>query len=407
MAMSRAYLDYNASAPLRNEVREDMLEALGFPGNASSVHGEGRQLRGMVEQARTKVANLINADPAGVIFTSGATEAAYLGLTPHISLNGKSRPAERLLVLETEHPCVLAGGQFSPDQIDLIPVLQNGLVDLQALHTLLAAHDDKVVMVAVQLANSETGVIQPVAEVAQLVSLHAGYTFCDAVQAAGKIIVDVGDLGVDFLALSAHKIGGPQGVGALVLSHGSLAISPAIRGGSQESNRRGGTENVAAITGFGTAAHLAAKEVADSDSLSALRDSLEQRLIPICAQNGMSSEFRLFGTDVERLPNTSLMGLGNWKAETALIAFDLQGIAVSSGSACSSAKVAPSHVLKAMGVSDELAKGAIRVSLGWNSSQREIDQYVVAFAELTKRLCKGRKNENQNGSPVLSGAVGH
>ena len=396
MTDNRAYLDYNASAPLRPASREAMSAAMEVCGNASSVHFEGRTVKAIVERARRQVAALVNANPEGVIFTSGATEAANLGLAPQISSGGVHRDASKLYVLETEHPCVLAGGRFKPDDIVPVPVLSNGLVDTEAFDGLLEAHDEEAgaPFLACQLANSETGIIQPVAELAQKVRFKGGYVLCDAVQAVGRIPVDAKALNVDFLILSAHKIGGPSGVGALIKVHDVLDITPAIAGGGQEKNRRAGTENVVGIVGFGAAAEEALSEAGNIDRIVALRDSLSDRLAPICAANGLSADrLIVFGQDVSRIGNTIMFAVDGLKAETALIAFDLDGVSVSSGSACSSGKVGKSHVLEAMNVQAGHTRGAIRVSLGWNSTEADIEKFCHAFDRITKRLADMLKEE--------------
>lgn len=388
MTPRRAYLDYNASAPMHPEVVEAMNGVFAQPGNASSVHGEGRHYRKLIEAARAQVARLVNADSDGVIFTGSATEAANLALTPNIHSDGKSRPANKLYVLGTEHPCVLTGGRFAAHDIVQVPVHKNGVVDLEALQALLAAGGEQVPYLAIQLVNSETGVIQPVAEAAKMVRLRGGYVLCDAVQAVGRIKVDVKQLGVDFVMLSAHKIGGPQGIGALVSAHSILSIPPAIKGGGQESNRRAGTENTAGIAGFGVAAMIAASGHEKFLQTIALRDSIEERLLPICADNGLEDRIVIFGSDAERVGNTCLFSVNGLKAETALIAFDLDGVAVSSGSACSSGKVGSSHVLQAMGVAPEVARGAIRLSLGWNSTQEDVAHFEKSFRRIVARLAE-------------------
>ncbi len=388
MTIERAYLDYNASAPLRPEALAVMFDIYARPGNASSVHGEGRYYRKCVEAARVQVADLVAAEPDGVIFTGSATEAAHLGLTPAISSNGAARPADKLFVLETEHPCILAGGRFEPEQVISVPVQSNGLADVDGLEEILSQHAGIIPYLAVQLANSETGIVQPVAELAKLVRLRGGYVLCDAVQAVGRMPVDIGQLGVDFLLVSAHKIGGPQGVGALICAPSALEIAPAIRGGGQEMNRRAGTENVAAIAGFGAAAALAAKEAENYLSIRALRDSIESELHPICAAQGLADCLTVYGADVARIENTILFSVEGLNAETALIAFDLDGVAVSSGSACSSGKVGRSHVLQAMGVDAKSARGAIRLSLGWKSTEQDKDKFFRAFNRITRRLAE-------------------
>lgn len=395
MTGTRAYLDNNASAPLRPAAREAMVYALSRYGNASSVHGEGRDMRRQVEAARSDVAALVGADVEGVVFTSSATEAAHLALSPSLTVDGTPRPAGKLFVLETEHPCVLAGGRFAPEDKVTIPVLPNGLIDMDAFDTLLETHaksaQARPPFVAVQLANSETGILQPVAQIAAKTQIAGGYLLCDAVQAAGRLPLNVGELGADFVLLSAHKIGGPQGAAALIIVHSTIELTPAICGGGQEKNRRAGTENVAAIAGFGAAAREASVEAQDYRNTTQLRDSFERRMAPICAAHGLGDHHFVFGRDVERTGNTSLFAVEGLKAETALIAFDLEGIAVSSGSACSSGKVGSSHVLNAMQVAPGLANGAVRVSLGWASTPDDIDRLIVAFERVIKRLGKSRE----------------
>ncbi len=397
MTGTRVYLDHNATSPLRPAAREAMCAAMDEVGNPSSVHGEGRSAKKLIEQARAKVAALINAMPESVTFTASATEAAHLALTPDIISSGVPRRASKLYVLETEHPCVLAGGRFEPNNILAVPVLPNGLIDMSAFEALLDANkaEDSVPYVAVQLVNSETGVVQPVAEIAQRVRFRGGYVLCDAVQAAGRMQLDVKALGADFLLLSAHKIGGPMGVGALVNAHSILDLAPVIRGGGQESNRRAGTENVPAIAGFGAAADDVAKDAADYSRIAKLRDSLEAGLVPICDKFGLSDRLTVFGQQGERVGNTTLFALEGLRAETALIAFDLDGVAVSSGSACSSGKVGDSHVLKAMGIESEIARGAIRVSLGWNSQREDVERFLTVFEKTAGGLAKRLGLETQ------------
>jgi len=387
MTGDRAYLDHNASAPLRPEAHAVMLDVLTHAGNASSVHGEGRNARRSVEEARRQVASLVGCDPDGVIFTSGATEAALLGLTPDVSVDGTGRPASQLYVSETEHPCVLSGGRFPPETVQGLRVHSNGLIDLDALDQALEKHDFSAGLpfVAVQLANSETGVIQPVQEVAQRVRFRGGYTLCDAVQAVGRIPVDVSQLGVDFLLLSSHKFGGPQGAGALIVAHDVVGISPVLTGGGQEKNRRAGTENVSAIAGFGAAAETALDQLDNYSRIATLRDSLAERVVTICQREGIEHRLMFFGADAPRLGNTLLMSLAGQSAETALIGFDLAGVALSSGSACSSGKVASSHVLQAMDVPTDHARGALRISLGWSSTMRDVEQFCAAFETIAKR----------------------
>ncbi len=378
MAVSqRTYLDHNATSPLRPEVAEVVLRALQLPGNASSVHAEGRAARAEIEKGRESVARLVGARAKNVIFTSGGTEAANLVLTPSFRRLGQPG-ATRLLLGAAEHPCVLNGHRFPQDAVNIIPVDSNGILDLAWLETHLRQAGDERSLVSVQLANNETGVLQPVAEAARLVNEHGGLIHTDAVQAAGKIPVDMAALGVDVLTLSAHKIGGPKGIGAAILASDQFEIGERlIRGGGQEKGFRAGTENVAAIAGCGAAAGIALESLEqEAGRLRSLRDEAEAELRRI------APDAVVVGAQAERLPNTFAFAIPGLKAETALIAFDLAGVALSSGSACSSGKVKRSHVLDAMGMEPALAEGVLRVSLGWSTTKED----VIRFAEACERV---------------------
>jgi cysteine desulfurase len=374
--VTTAYLDWNATGELRPQARAAMISALELTGNPSSVHSAGRAGRRLVDKAREQVASLVGAAPRDVVFTSGGTEANVLALTPALG--------EMLLVSAIEHPSVRSGGRFSA--VEEIPVTTAGLVDLAALERRLAACSRP--LVSIMLANNETGVIQPVAAAAALVHAAGGLLHVDAVQGPGRIACDIKALGADLLTLSAHKIGGPQGVGALVRRDG-LAINPLIKGGGQERSARGGTENVAGIAGFGAAAEAAGQGLrGEVLKMAELRDRFEAAL------KALTPEVAIFGSPVERLPNTSLFAVAGIKAETAIIALDLEGVAVSSGAACSSGKVAPSHVLAAMGIDPELSSGAIRVSLGYSTTDRDVESFLNAWAKLADRLYKiGKAHE--------------
>ncbi|MBF9197744.1 cysteine desulfurase family protein [Microvirga terrestris] len=376
-AGQRTYLDHNATSPLRPEVAEAVLRAFQLPGNASSVHAEGRAARAEIERAREQVARLVGARAKNVVFTSGGTEAANLVLTPGFRRLGKPG-CTRLLLGAAEHPCVLNGHRFSSDAVEILPVDSNGILDLAWLEARLREAGDEHVLISVQLANNETGVLQPVAEAARLVHEHGGLIHTDAVQAAGKIPVDMTELGIDVLTLSAHKIGGPKGIGAVVLASDQFEIAERlIRGGGQEKGFRAGTENVAAIAGFGTAAEIASGALErEAERLRTLRDEAEA-LVRRIAPDAV-----VVGAQAERLPNTFAFAIPGLKAETALIAFDLAGVALSSGSACSSGKVKRSHVLDAMGVEPALSKGVLRVSLGWSTTKED----VIRFAEACERV---------------------
>jgi cysteine desulfurase len=377
----RAYLDWNATAPLRPEAREAMCEALDVAGNPSSVHAEGRAARRLVEAARERVAALVGAEPRNVVFTSGGTEANVLALSP--AAGAGNEPCGRLMVSAIEHPSVLAGGRFSAAAVERLPVTGRGEIDLSALATRLKAAEGRV-LVSLMLANNETGIVQPVSEAAHLVHQAGGMLHVDAVQAAGRIACDINALSADLLTVSGHKIGAPKGVGALIRRDAALSIAdPLIKGGGQERGARAGTENVAAIAGFGAAAAAAlAGLAADRARMIGLRDRLEAGL------RAASPEVVIFGAEAERLPNTTLVAQPGMKAETAVIAFDLNGVAVSSGAACSSGKVQPSHVLAAMGVPPRLAGGAIRVSLGPTTTESEIDRMIEAWIRLSGALLK-------------------
>jgi len=355
------YLDYNATQPIKPAVREAMIAIMADPANASSVHRFGQRARNHVEEARASIAALIGANQSEILFTSGATEANATVLA--------GTAFKYIVVSAIEHPAIRAAAA-NPIAI---PVDRNGVIDLGALDRTLADIGEPALM-SLMLANNETGVIQPVTKAAEIVHAHGGLLHSDAVQAPGRIPVDVRALGVDLLTLSAHKIGGPQGAGALYIRDG-LSIAPLLRGGGQEKRRRGGTENVAAIVGFG----VAARSAAENATVSALRDAMEVRLAAI------APDIAIHGSDVARIGNTSCFGAPGLLAETALIALDMAGIAVSSGAACSSGAVEPSPVLLAMGVSEASAREAIRVSLGWATTAKEVDHLVESWSIVYRR----------------------
>jgi cysteine desulfurase len=385
----RAYLDWNATAPLAPPAREAILAALDVLGNPSSVHAEGRTARHLVELARSKVAALVGAEARNVTFTSGGTEANGLALTPAIETAGEKGPRDRLLVSGIEHPSVRSGHHFPSGDVEEIAVTKDGVVDLVALEGRLAELKSAGrcrPLVSIMHANNETGVVQPIAQAAAIVHQAGGLLHVDAVQAAGRIECNINDLCADLLTLSGHKLGAAKGVGALVRRSEDLHIGhPLIRGGGQERGVRAGTENVLGIMGFGAAADYGKLLIGASGGIAALRDELEQRLLDI------SPDATIFGIDANRLYNTSLFSVPGIKAETALIALDLEGIAVSSGAACSSGKVAASHVLAAMGVPPSLASGAIRVSLGATSGAHDIELFLKAWRKLVMGLSKGKR----------------
>jgi cysteine desulfurase len=370
---TRSYLDHNASAPVRPEVAEAVARALELPGNPSSVHAEGRAARAALERARAQVAALAGADPAQVLFTSGGTESAAAILTPGMRRVGEAG-ATRLLVGAAEHPCVLEGHRFEAARVERVAVDGDGVLCLSDLRRRLDAGEGETVLLSLQTANNETGVIQPVAKAAALVRERGGLLHTDAVQAAGKMPLRLADLGADAVTLSAHKIGGPKGVGAVVLASDRIEIAERLlRGGGQERGRRAGTENLPGIVGFGAAAEIAGRDLpSEASRLAALRDEAEAELLRL------APDAAIFGRAAERLPNTLAFAVPGLKAETALILFDLNGVSVSSGSACSSGKVKRSHVLDAMGVEPALAGGAIRVSFGWNSGREDVFRFAEA-----------------------------
>jgi cysteine desulfurase len=363
--MRMTYLDWNATAPVRPEAAAAVSAALATLGNPSSVHRFGREARRMLNVARDAVAALVHAAAEEVVFTGGGTEANVLALSGF--------PGRRILVSAIEHDSVRIA---IPDSA-MIPALADGRVDLAALDALLGA-DPRPALVSLMLANNETGVIQEVVAAASLVHRRGALIHCDAIQAAGKIAVDFAALDVDLMSLSAHKIGGPMGVGALVVRRG-LELQPLFRGGGQEQRRRGGTENLPGIAGFGAAAIAAKSSLDVYRRVEALRDDAQRRL---CA---LAPDAVVFGGEAPRLPNTLCIAMPRVASSTQVIALDLAGVAVSAGAACSSGKVARSHVLDAMGVPPALAESAIRISLGWSTTKADIDHLVDAWGGLYAR----------------------
>ena len=378
--LNRIYLDWNATTPLRPEGRAAMEAAWDLSGNPSSVHAEGRQARRLVEDARAAVAASVGATPQNVVFASSGTEANALALGPGLHAAG-GKPVRRLLVSSIEHASVMAGGRFAPEAIEKIAVNSSGIVDLDDLSRKLAAAEPA--LVSIMAANNETGALQPIREAARIVHETGGVLHVDAIQALGKIPLNIRKLGADLVSLSAHKIGGPKGVGALVFADGLKGLVPLVRGGGQERGHRAGTENVAGIAGFGAAAKVALTTLeADGRRLESLRSHLEAGL-------RQTPGLIVFSADIPRLPNTTLFTVPGLRAETAVIGFDLEGIAVSSGAACSSGKVQPSHVLEAMGFGPKLAQGAVRLSLGWSTTKTDIESCLKAWRKLAATLIKG------------------
>lgn len=380
MVAQRLYMDWNATAPLLPEARDACVQALDLLGNPSSVHKEGRAVRMMIEAARRDVAALCGASASSVIFTSGATEAANMVLSPDYRMGKTPLTLGHLYVSAIEHPAMREGGRFPKAQLSEIPVTAQGIVDIAALAALLDQHDRALglPMVAIMMANNETGVVQPIAEAAALVKSHGGLLVVDAVQAAGRLALDIEALGADFLILSSHKLGGPKGAGALVCRGEILMPKPLVHGGGQEKGHRSGTENPVAIAGFAAAA-CAAKDrlVAGIDSIAHLRDKIETTM------RERAPDVMIHGVGMPRIGNTSFFTLPGLKSETGQIAFDLEGVALSAGAACSSGKVGQSHVLTAMGLDADL--GGLRLSIGPSTKTEDADRFLAAFEKIASR----------------------
>jgi len=361
------YLDYNATTPMKPAVRAALLEAMERVGNPSSVHRYGRIARRHMDEARAWVAAMVGVKPTQVIFTSGGTEANVLAL--------RGIGAPEIITSVIEHDSVLGNSSTAKR----LPVDRRGLVDLAASEDVLK-NAPAGSLVSVMLVNNETGVIQPVAEIARLAKSYGHKMHSDAVQAAGRLPIDFAALGVDALSLSAHKIGGPQGIGALIVAE-KLALQAPYRGGGQEMNRRAGTENVAGIIGFGVAAQLAVDDLRDTLRLASLRDGLQKKLLALAGDYAVA-----MGTEAPRVANTLSIAMRSLSGETQVAAMDLSGVAVSAGSACSSGKVKASHVLRAMGYADDVAGAALRISLGWNTSAEDIERCAEAWKTLYQRV---------------------
>ena len=370
-----AYLDYNASSPIKPAVADAMVVALAHGGNPSSVHETGRRARQSVEQARRSVAALARTAPERVIFTSGATEANNQTIA---GASTGRHGIQHVLGSTIEHDSVLRPAGEGAVPFAPVPVGGDGVVDLAALEAALA-EAPMPALVSLMWANNETGVIQPVPAAAAAAHRYGALFHSDAAQATGKVEVDMEAADVDLLSLSAHKLGGPTGVGALLVRPG-IELGPFVRGGGQERRRRGGTENVAGIVGFGVAAELAESDIADAARVASLRDRVEAEIEAIAGEDAT-----VHGRAAPRLPNTSCVSMRGVAAETQVIALDLAGCAVSAGAACSSGKVATSHVLTAMGLPQAVADTAIRVSLGWATTPEDIDRLIEAWAVLYRR----------------------
>ena len=361
----QAYFDFNATAPTRSEAIDAINEAMGLCGNASSVHSAGRTARGIVEKARSSVASLVGAKPDSVIFCGSGTEADNQAL--------RCVSVENVIISTIEHEAVM---QACVDPVK-VAVGKDGVIDLAALEKALAESKVKT-LVSVMAANNETGVIQPIKEISRLARKYNTIMHTDAIQAAGKIEISVDDWDVDLLSLSAHKIGGPQGVGALIACN-PVSLNRFVHGGGQERGLRAGTENVAGIAGFGAAAEAALAGLDNFSALKKMRNSIENGLLEI------DPLIKIFGQDRERLPNTSKLASPGLNSETQVMGMDLAGFAISAGSACAAGRVETPYVLTAMGVEDYLANSAIRISLGWTTTEKEIDDFVQQWSKLFVR----------------------
>ena len=382
----RVYLDHNATVPLRPQALAATIAALDAA-NASSVHAEGRAARALIEQARAQVAALVGAAPRTVTFTSGATESIALALSPEIEVAGRAQRFDALLISGVEHPAVRAGGRFAADRIEILPVDSDGVVDLDALDSALDRHRKAGLraLVSIMAANNETGVLEPLAEIAARVHAAEGFFHTDAVQLAGRLPFGLVESGADLISISSHKLGGPKGAGALIARHEDIRVTPMLRGGGQERGLRGGTEDVAAIAGFGAGAEAACHELdAESARIAKLRNRLEQGIRTI------APEAVIVSAGAPRLPNTTCFAVPGIAAETAVIAFDLEGAAVSAGAACSSGKVGPSAALAAMQVPAPVAKGAVRASIGWSTTDAEIARFLEIWERVYRSLSQRR-----------------
>lgn len=373
------YLDCNSTTKLAPEALAKMNEVYALPLNASANHQLGRQANKIVDEARAELKNLLNAQNYEVIFTGSSTEATNTVMF--------GTDVKKILFCTFEHSSVY---NCRPEDKEIVEIeaLENGLIDIADLERKLPSYRN--FLVSVMLANNETGAIQPIEKIAKLVHQKGGLFHCDIVQAAGKIAIDLEKLNADFVSISAHKISGPQGVGALLIRKG-LDIKPLIHGGKQEKSKRAGTTNVAGIAGFGEACKLAAKKLSSYQNVKILRDFLEAEIQKIAKETN-DDNVKIFASEVERLPNTSYIAIANADAQTQLINFDLNGICVSAGPACSSGTLTESRILKAMKIAPAFSTSAIRVSLGLENTKDEVEKFIKVWSEFYKRILQGIKN---------------
>jgi len=377
--MKRIYLDYNSTTPLSGHVRKALLSALDNFGNPSSVHAEGRAAKAIMQKARREVAALVHADPENIVFTSGATETAMTLLTPHYFMGRSPLFLSHFYFSATEHPCITSLGRFPAEMSTSVPVDSNGIVQPDSLREILARHDRSkgLPLAAIQYANHETGIIQPVVALAKVIKEAGGLFIVDAVQAAAKEKLDITEDCGDFFILSSHKIGGLKGVGAYIAAGSIIRPEPLITGGGQERGLRGGTEALPLVAAFGAAATDACNREQEHERLAKLQKRLEEGLREIMP------DVIIYGSGAKRLPNTTFFSAPDIKAETMQIAFDLEGIAVSAGAACSSGKVRKSPVLQAMGAI--ASNGAIRVSSGRDTRTNDIEHFLKVFKNIISR----------------------
>ncbi len=374
--MTRHYLDHNATAPVRPEVIDAVSAAMAMDGNALSVHEEGRRAHKIVEDAREEIRSLVNAPVNGVVFTSSGTESIHYVLHGAVKAHG----IKRIYISAFEHPAVTANAETTGAAIEILPVTSAGVIDLDLLRERLhryQAGESGPFLVCLMFANNETGVIQPIAEAAAITHEFSGLLFCDAAQAVGKVPVNFVMSGADIMSFTGHKFGGPLGVGA-VIAGPNLPLDPVLRGGGQEMNRRASTTNTPGIAGLGKACAMAKESLARAEEIARLRNEMQAAVINAGA--------RVWGGEAERLPGTLCLSAPAFSGATQLMSMDLAGIAVSAGSACSSGKSNPSHVLTAMGASEEEATTSIRVSLGWNSTREDADAFIREWPKAYGRI---------------------
>ncbi len=385
MTKTSVYLDHNASTVLLPQAKEAILAAFDISGNPSSIHKYGRSLNAIIDEARTNVAKTAGAKRSEVIFTGSATES----ISQAIIGGSNALEVDQIIISAGEHAAPLKAAKASGKDVEEIFLLENGLIDIAQLKDALLKLDEsgKTALVCMHEVNNETGIIQPIKQIETLVGATRHFLFIDAVQAFGKFDLDFSSRPVDMMAISAHKAGGPVGVGALLVKSHCDEVR-IIHGGGQEQGRRSGTQSAPLIAGFGAAAKYFPISY-DAKKIAGLVSSIEEGI------KNLRSDVVIFGQEAERMGNVINFAVPELKAHTALMGLDLEGVCVSSGSACSSGKVTYSHVLCAMGISPKLATGRLRVSLGWNSTKQDVEAFLIAFEKILKRHEYGLKNPAQ------------